>query len=62
MVVPDIEIICENMLMSEGFKAAPRLAKKFFMLYSLCKKLLSQQMHYDWGLRATKAVLRVTVV
>jgi hypothetical protein len=55
MVVPDIELICGNMLMSEG----TRLAKKFFMLYSLCKELLSKQMHYDWGLRATKAVLRV---
>jgi dynein heavy chain len=59
MVVPDIELICENMLMSEGFMGARRLAKKFTTLYSLSKELLSKQMHYDWGLRATKAVLRV---
>lgn len=59
MVVPDIELICENMLMSEGFLGARRLAKKFATLYGLSKELLSKQMHYDWGLRATKAVLRV---
>eukprot|EP00494_Astrolonche_serrata_P032313 UN32582 len=59
MVVPDIELICENMLMSEGFRNARPLAHKFTTLYSLSKELLSQQIHYDWGLRATKAVLRV---
>lgn len=59
MVVPDIELICENMLMSEGFLGARRLAKKFTTLYGLSKELLSKQAHYDWGLRATKAVLRV---
>jgi len=59
MVVPDLELICENMLMSEGFQDARELAHKFFTLYSLSKELLSQQIHYDWGLRACKAVLRV---
>jgi dynein heavy chain len=59
MVVPDMGLICENMLMSEGFLNAHRLANKFITLYSLAKELLSKQMHYDWGLRATKAVLRV---
>lgn len=59
MVVPDIQLICENMLMSEGFLQAHRLSKKFTTLYSLSKELLSAQMHYDWGLRAAKAVLRV---
>jgi len=47
------------MLMSEGFLSAQRLAKKFVTLYSLSSQLLSAQRHYDWGLRATKAVLRV---
>jgi hypothetical protein len=62
-VVPDIALICENMLMSicmsEGFLSARRVAKKFVTLYGLSKELLSKQMHYDWGLRVTKAVLRV---
>eukprot|EP00916_Digyalum_oweni_P021759 GHVL01036069.1.p1 GENE.GHVL01036069.1~~GHVL01036069.1.p1 ORF type:complete len:4080 (+),score=886.02 GHVL01036069.1:1188-12242(+) len=58
MVVPDIKFICENMLMSEGFENARSLADKFVTLYQLCKELLSKAMHYDWGLRAVKAVLR----
>mmetsp|Transcript_27570 Transcript_27570/g.19965 ORF Transcript_27570/g.19965 Transcript_27570/m.19965 type:complete len:204 (+) Transcript_27570:4000-4611(+) len=59
VVVPDLELICENMLMAEGFVEAKILAKKFTTLYSLCKDLLSKQDHYDWGLRAIKSVLVV---
>ena len=59
VVVPDLEMIMENMLMSEGFVGAKPLAKKFFTLYSLCKDLLSKAAHYDWGLRAIKSVLVV---
>ena len=58
MVVPDITLICENMLMSEGFTTAKELSKKFMTLYDLAKSLLSKQIHYDWGLRAVKSVLR----
>jgi dynein heavy chain len=58
MIVPDLKFICENMLMSEGFIQARPLANKFVELYSLCKELLSKQMHYDWGLRAVKSLLR----
>jgi dynein heavy chain len=58
MVVPNIELICENMLMSEGFETARDLSKKFMCLYNLAKDLLSPQVHYDWGLRAVKSVLR----
>ena len=59
VVVPDLELICENMLMAEGFIGAKVLAKKFTTLYALCKDLLSKQAHYDWGLRAIKSVLVV---
>lgn len=59
VVVPDLELICENMLMAEGFVNARVLAKKFITLYSLCRDLLSKQDHYDWGLRAIKSVLVV---
>lgn len=59
MVVPDLLLICENMLMSEGFTMAKILARKFTQLYFLCRDLLSKAMHYDWGLRAIKSVLVV---
>src|SRR6185437_2326473 len=54
-----MDVICENMLFSEGFQDANALSKKFVTLYSLASELLSQQRHYDWSLRACKAVLNV---
>ena len=42
VVVPDLELICENMLMAEGFVSAKILAKKFVTLYRLCRDLLSK--------------------
>ncbi|XP_061574307.1 dynein axonemal heavy chain 11 [Cololabis saira] len=57
MVVPDTKLICEIMLVAEGFRDAKLLARKFTSLYNLCKELLSKQAHYDWGLRAVKSVL-----
>jgi dynein heavy chain len=59
VVVPDLNLICQNMLMAEGFIGAQALADKFTTLYFLCKDLLSAQKHYDWGLRAIKSVLVV---
>jgi dynein heavy chain len=59
MIRPDLKLICENMLMSEGFQGARILAIKFVTLYELSSELLSKQAHYDWGLRAVKSVLRV---
>jgi len=37
MVVPDLILICENMLMSEGFVLARELSKKFVALYMLSR-------------------------
>lgn len=59
MVVPDYGMICEIMLVSEGFLSAKLLGRKFITLYSLNRDLLSKQDHYDWGLRAIKSVLVV---
>eukprot|EP00877_Chromochloris_zofingiensis_P015255 jgi/Chrzof1/9984/Cz04g22250.t1 len=59
VVVPDRQLIMENMLMAEGFVEAKMLAKKFASLYFLLEDLLSPQKHYDWGLRAIKSVLVV---
>jgi dynein heavy chain 2 len=54
---PDNELIAEVLLYSEGFSAAHELACKIVSLFSLSQQLLSPQQHYDWGLRALKAVL-----
>lgn len=43
MVVPEFELICEIMLVAEGFVEARLLARKFITLYTLCKELLSKQ-------------------
>ena len=66
VMVPDFQLIMENMLMSEGYTTAAELAKKFFTLYKLSGDLLGgnpsppgKQLHYDWGLRAIGAVLKV---
>jgi dynein heavy chain len=59
VMVPDLVMICENMMMAEGFETAKSLASKFFSLYQLLAALLSKQEHYDWGLRAIKSVLVV---
>jgi dynein heavy chain len=59
MIRPDMRMIQENMLMSEGFQTARPLSVKFNTLYDLSSALLSKQPHYDWGLRSVKSVLRV---
>lgn len=43
MVAPDTELICEIMLVAEGFVDARSLARKFISLYTLCEELLSKQ-------------------
>ncbi|KAL0234517.1 hypothetical protein PCE1_001553 [Barthelona sp. PCE] len=57
MVVPDLDLICEIMLYSEGFQTAKLLSRKMVVLYKLSKEQLSKQKHYDFGLRALKSVL-----
>lgn len=59
MVLPDLALICEIMLMAEGFQQSKLLSRKFVILYKLCEDLLSKARHYDWKLRAIKTTLYV---
>ncbi|KAH9577240.1 Dynein heavy chain [Trypanosoma melophagium] len=59
MSAPDNELIMETILFSEGFENATVLSKKTVEIFKLSKGLLSYQQHYDWGLRAMKAVMRL---
>ncbi|KAF5390398.1 hypothetical protein D9757_005173 [Collybiopsis confluens] len=57
MTRPDRELIAQVMLFSQGFRTAESLASKIIPFFNLCDKQLSPQPHYDFGLRALKAVL-----
>ncbi|KAB7503496.1 Dynein heavy chain 11, axonemal [Armadillidium nasatum] len=54
---PDRQLIAEVMLFSQGFRSAEKLASKIVPFFKLCDEQLSNQSHYDFGLRALKSVL-----
>lgn len=57
MTQPDRELIGQVILYSQGFTSAESLSSKIIPLLRLCKEQLSQQYHYDFGLRALKSIL-----
>ena len=58
MSKPDSGVIAEVTLFSEGFREAKDIGKKLIGLFTVSRQLLSQQQHYDWGLRSMMPVLK----
>lgn len=57
MMAADYTIIAEIFLFSMGCLNAKILALKITLLLHLCSEQLSQQNHYDFGMRSLKTVL-----
>ena len=59
MIVPDSTLISEIQLYSSGFLQAKTLARKLVRAFKLAKQQLSNQIHYEFGLRSIKIVLQI---
>ncbi|XP_066216240.1 dynein axonemal heavy chain 14 [Saccopteryx leptura] len=57
MMTPHYQMIAEIILFSFGFKSAKSLSRKLIKLYELANKQLSQQDHYNFGLRSLKTII-----
>lgn len=58
MTVPDNVVITQVLLYAEGFKYSNVLSTKLVAVFTLAKEFLSEQQHYDWGLRSLKSVIQ----
>ena len=59
MVIPEYQLIIENILFSLGFAQAVVLANKISIFYKLLSDQMSNEPYYDFGMRSIKNILDV---
>jgi Hydrolytic ATP binding site of dynein motor region len=59
VLAPDVGLIAEHLLLSEGFVLAAQLARKLCSLFTALQDTLADAAH-DWGLRAMKVLIALT--
>ncbi|KAL7671307.1 hypothetical protein ACOME3_006208 [Neoechinorhynchus agilis] len=57
MMIPDYSLIAEISMISFGFDMTTSLARKIVHTFKLASEQLSDQNHYDFGMRAVKTVI-----
>ncbi|KAL9059033.1 MAG: hypothetical protein Q9162_001421 [Coniocarpon cinnabarinum] len=57
MSKPDKELIAEVTLYSQGFNTAKNISRQIVPFFEHCHSRMTNQAHYDFGLRALKSVL-----
>ncbi len=57
MTVPDFAFIAEIVLYGAGFRSASDWSRKLVSVLRLCLQTLPRRSHYDFGMRAVRAVL-----
>ena len=62
MTVPDNLIIARVLLLSEGFdiSSSQAMGEKLIAWFDLARNSMSEQKHYDWGLRAIKSCVNAS--
>jgi len=57
MVIPDYNIVSENLFSSFGFHFAQDLGNKLTSIFQVCANQFQEKDHYDFGMRTLKQVI-----
>lgn len=57
MVIPDYNIVSENLFSSFGFRFAQDLGNKLTSIFHICANQFQEKGHYDFGMRQLKQII-----